>query len=419
LSRKPDFQHVGRSTYGQTLFNSIAILLGIGMLSEPLAFAYAGWGWGMALIIFYAVISCYTAKILARIILSDPRLRSYSDIGRKAFGPRATGFISMMFCLELFAVTVVLVTLYADSLHSLMPQYSQTSYKIIGLAIFIPSVFLPLSLLSYTSILGIISTVILVVVIFVDGFSKTEAPGSLWDPAPTAFGCESFNKMGLAFGLFMAGFSGHPVIPSLARDMADPSQFDHMINWAFVIATFIYTAIGAAGYLMFGKSVHDEISIDLLNTPGYAPLLNHICLWLLVISPLSKYGLNVQPLNTTIDIFLGIDSLSFTSPEGLADKPSNLMMSPHGRHVILKRFLGIAHRIAMPMASVSVSILIPEFSSMMAFLGSFSAFMLAVVGPILAKVTIAGRCGITDGLLMLTGVVMAAWGTYAATRAAT
>jgi hypothetical protein len=29
-------------------------------------------------------------------------------------------------------------------------------------------------------------------------------------------------------------FSGHAVIPSLARDMINPEDFDHMINWAFV-----------------------------------------------------------------------------------------------------------------------------------------------------------------------------------------
>jgi len=46
----------------------------------------------------------FSAKILAHIILSDPRIRSYSDIGRKAFGPKATPVISFMFCLELFAV---------------------------------------------------------------------------------------------------------------------------------------------------------------------------------------------------------------------------------------------------------------------------------------------------------------------------
>lgn len=45
-----------------------------------------------------------SAKILARIILADPHLRSYADIGKKAFGPASTPFISGMFCLELFSV---------------------------------------------------------------------------------------------------------------------------------------------------------------------------------------------------------------------------------------------------------------------------------------------------------------------------
>lgn len=42
------------------LFNSIAILLGFGMLAEPIAFAYAGWIAGFALIVLYGMITCYT-----------------------------------------------------------------------------------------------------------------------------------------------------------------------------------------------------------------------------------------------------------------------------------------------------------------------------------------------------------------------
>ena len=55
-------------------------------------------------------------------------------------------------------------------------------------------------------------------------------------------------------------FSGHAVIPTLARDMIDPTQFDEMINWAFAIATGIYGLLGVAGYIMFGNSVSDEVS---------------------------------------------------------------------------------------------------------------------------------------------------------------
>jgi vesicular inhibitory amino acid transporter len=85
--------------------------------------------------------------------------------------------------------------------------------------------------------------------------------------------------------------------------MVDPSEFDKMINWAFVIATVIYSAIGYAGYMMYGNSVSDEVcairfriwaafliatqlSVDMLNTQGFNPLLNQAALWMLVLNPL-------------------------------------------------------------------------------------------------------------------------------------
>ncbi|TFK57351.1 hypothetical protein OE88DRAFT_1651027 [Heliocybe sulcata] len=410
----------GKSTFGQTLFNSIAILLGIGMLSEPLAFAYAGWIGGTFLIIFYGYITCYTAKILAHIILDDPRLRSYADIGRKAFGPKSMPLTSAMFCLELFAVSVALVTLYADSLHSVLPTYSADTYKLLGLVVLVPTVFLPLSLLSYTSIMGIVSTLFLVVAIFIDGFSRKHSPGSLWEPAETNLGIHSVGELGIAFGLFMAGFSGHAVIPSLARDMIDPSQFDTMIDWAFSAATLIYAVIGVAGYLMFGDSVHDEISQDLLLMKGYNPLLNKIALWMLVINPLSKFALATRPLNlnVTLEIILGLETtLPPTSPEDHDLKPSpssGSSRSDSTRHMFLRRAFTVLERVLFTLLSVTVSILVPQFSSVMAFLGSFSAFLLCVIGPVSAKIALQGRCGLWDGLLLGVGIVMAVWGTGAA-----
>lgn len=87
----------------------------------------------------------------------------------------------------------------------------------------LPTVFLPLSLLSFSSVLGILSSVALIAVVLIDGFYKVscaecrgrthltfrqkEAPGSLWEPAPTSFGPESAMKLGVSFGLFMAGVS--------------------------------------------------------------------------------------------------------------------------------------------------------------------------------------------------------------------
>ncbi|KAF8446109.1 transmembrane amino acid transporter protein-domain-containing protein [Boletus edulis BED1] len=399
----------GRSTYGQTLFNCIAVLLGIGMLSEPLAFAYAGWFWGTILIIFFGLITCYTAKLLAHEILDDPRLHSYADIGRKAFGPKSSLPTNILFCLELFSLSVVLVTLTADSLEGVWPAYSANTYKVFSLFVLAPTVFMPLSILSLTSLLGISSTLLVIAVIFVDGFSKSDSPGSLWSPAHTSFSPATLGTIGVAFGLFMAGFSGHVVIPSLARDMIDPSQFDHMANRAFLVATFVYAIIGYAGYLMFGDSVSDEISRDLLATPGYNSTLNQLVMWLLVITPLSKFALSTRPLNIILESMLGLEVTS--SPTSVEDGKG---LEPEGRQKITKQFLVVLERIMVPAMSILVSILVPQFSSLMAFLGSFSAFVICVIGPISAKIAMTGRCRWHDAVLLGVSSLMAVWGTFSA-----
>ncbi|KAG2368254.1 transmembrane amino acid transporter protein-domain-containing protein [Suillus spraguei] len=404
VSLKNSSNHCGKSTYGQTLFNSIAILMGMGLLSEPLAFAYAGWIGGTVLIVFMGFVNCYTAKILAGIISVDPRLRSYADIGRKAFGPKSTALTTIMFCLELFACCFR--HLAADSMHEVMPAYSPDTLKIAFIVVLVPLVFLPLSILSYTSIFGICSTLLIILVIFIDGFSKQDAPGSLWSPAATSWGTGSMTELGIACGLLMAGFAGHPVIPSLARDMIDPSEFNHMINWAFVITTFIYGVIGYAGYLMFGRNVSDEISKDLMSTPGYNSWINEIALWTLVSTPLSKFPLNTRPINVILEIMLGIDDHSGIQLQ------LDTQVSTARR--LLKRVLFIVERISIPVLSILVSILVPEFSSLMAFIGAFSAFMLCVIGPISAKISLEGRYSFTDVLLLVMAVVMATWGTLAA-----
>lgn len=51
---------------------------------------------------------------------------------------------------------------------------------------------------------------------------------------------------------------------------------------------------------------------------------------------------------------------------------------------------------------------------MMAFLGSFSAFLLCVIGPVSAKIVLTGRCGLWDAILLVLATIMATWGTVAA-----
>lgn len=148
---------VGRSTVPQTISNSVNVLVGVGLLSLPLAMKQAGWFLGLVFLVFAAVTTSYTAKILARCLDVDPGLVTYADLAYVSFGHHARLVTSFLFCLELVGACVALVVLFGDSLHALLPGLSALQWKIVcGIAL-LPLNFVPLRLLSVTSVLGILS----------------------------------------------------------------------------------------------------------------------------------------------------------------------------------------------------------------------------------------------------------------------
>lgn len=148
---------VGQSTVPQTIFNSVNVLIGIGLLSLPLALQYSGWVLGLTFLVYSAVTTSYTAKILAKCLDVDKTLVTYADLAYISFGHHARLITSFLFCVELLGACVALVVLFADSLYALIPGLSILQWKFVCGLVLIPLNFLPLRFLSVTSILGIVS----------------------------------------------------------------------------------------------------------------------------------------------------------------------------------------------------------------------------------------------------------------------
>lgn len=149
----------GQSTLPQSIFNSINALIGVGLLSLPLAFKMSGWIFGLLLLTLNAGVTAYTGKILAKCMDFDPSLITYSDIAYVSFGSKARIVVSALFSLELVAACVALVILFADSLYSLIPGFASIDvWKCICACLILLLNSLPLRWLSYTSVIGIFST---------------------------------------------------------------------------------------------------------------------------------------------------------------------------------------------------------------------------------------------------------------------
>ncbi|CAD6971212.1 unnamed protein product [Tilletia controversa] len=307
----------GTSTFLQSWFNTLNALIGVGVLALPLAFALTGPILGPILFLLAGLLTNYTGKVLARIMARNPQLRTYADIGTFAFGPSARWMVTALFCLELWAVSTALIILFGDSVFAIAGRGSPAMWKAIGFVIILPTIFLPLRFLSPISVVGIISTITLFFVVLADGLIKKEAPGSLWEPRIDNLGPQ-WSSLPLSFGLIMSGFSSHPVIPSLFKDMKQPHRFPQMLDRAYIVATVVYLGMGLAGYLMFGSNVTDEITRDLSRIKEYPLVLNQMAIWLIIINPLAKFALAARPITTTAELIFGVEKSQTHIHEALA-----------------------------------------------------------------------------------------------------
>lgn len=147
----------GQSTLPQTILNSTNVLIGVGLLSLPMGLKYSGLLCGMILLLLSALVTSYTAKLLAKCMDRDHSLLSFADVAYASYGRKANIATSILFTMELLAACVALIVLFADSLNSLIPAVGVNEWKILCGLLLIPLNFIPLRLLSFTSILGIIS----------------------------------------------------------------------------------------------------------------------------------------------------------------------------------------------------------------------------------------------------------------------
>lgn len=123
----------------------------------------------------------------------------------------------------------------------------------------------------------------------------------------------------------------------------------------------------------------------------------------------------LMKVNLTLEMILGIETGTRASLDDHGVKATPETEETHStKNAALKSTFTVMERTLFTVVSVATSIMVPDFSSMMAFLGAFTSFLLCVIGPISAKMALTGECKFWDIVLLCLAVIMAAWGTFAA-----
>ncbi|KAL8855214.1 MAG: hypothetical protein Q9221_000120 [Calogaya cf. arnoldii] len=282
---------VGRSTLPQTVLNSVNVLVGVGILSLPLALSYSGWVFGVPFLLLAALATRYTAGLLAKCLNRFPKMTHFSEIGHAAFGTNMWIVMEILITLELGAANVALVVLFADSLNALIPDWGIVEWKIVCGIIILPLNFVPLQYLSITSVLGVLCSLGILVLVFTDGVTKGHSPGSLLKPAPTYPFPHHWSTLPLSFGLFMGKRRGSPISKMVAESQKLHGEatlcFRLYIETCGTLASFEKDLTSPSA----SHSVRDEITSSILLTAGYPPAISVAMVVFIAVIPITKIPL--------------------------------------------------------------------------------------------------------------------------------
>ncbi|KAJ3098246.1 hypothetical protein HDU97_004168 [Phlyctochytrium planicorne] len=383
----------GSSTL-QTIFNTVNLLLGLGLLSLPYAMRCGGWIPGLLILVSTALVTAYTAYILSRCLSlpSQRPLQNFADIGERAFGPHIRPFVSILFISELFVTCVAFIILISDSLNALLP-IDLMWCRVIAFAVCTAGTFVrQLKWISYASLIGVVASVNLVAVVVWDGLTKTEKPGSVWDWERTEVWSGGI-AVSLCFGIVMAGFAGHAVLPNIYLDMKDKSKFPLVLAVSFSIALTLYTTVAACGYMMFGDKTLEEITKNLaMDGSSVNKGLDLVTTGLIAFIPVPKFALTMAPVAIALDQYIG----SVLHRNGLLSLPTHpVTPNPHqssqhthshagGHRLILTppRPIQLILRTLLGAGTALLPLVIPHFDVVLSLLGCIFSTLVSVVIPV-------------------------------------
>ncbi|KAK6146903.1 hypothetical protein DH2020_017815 [Rehmannia glutinosa] len=279
------------------------------------------------------------------------------------------------------------------------------SYQICAITstlVILPTVWLRnLSLLSYVSVGGVVTLVLVVLCLLWVGVTSDVG----FHPSGKAL---DFTNLPITIGIYSFCYGSHSVFPNIYSSMQEPSRFPSVLVISFVTAGLLYAGIAVCGFLMFGESTNPQFTLNLptnlvasdiaawsvVRKQKHGPTFSGILPCFQVAAPVTKFGLTITPVALAIEELL----------------PAAQVRS-HGVSILI--------RTSLVVSTLIVALTVPYFGSVMALIGSFLVMLVSVVLPCACYLRI-GRGRLTKleiatcSLIIVVGVFCAIIGTYSA-----
>nr|XP_043618273.1 amino acid transporter AVT1I-like [Erigeron canadensis] len=391
VKEEEQYTNIGTASFISTCFNCLNALSGVGILSIPYALASGGW---LSLILLFVIAGStfYTGLLIKRCMHLDSTIRSYTDLGDRAFGKTGRMIVSVAMNVELYLVAAGFMILEGDNLSNLFPNMdfdiygthigAKSGFVVLFAIIVLPTSWLnSMSLLSYISASGVLASVVILCSIF-------------WAGAFDGIGFQvtgkavNWNGIPSAISLYAFCYCAHPVFPTLYTSMRNKRQFSKVMIVCFAFCTFTYTLMAVIGYLMFGSDVQSQITLNLPTNN----ISSKVAIWTTLVTPIAKYALMLTPVVNTIEAWF-LPSCNHRS-----------------RSFLIRTILMIS--------TVIIALSVPFFGYLMSLVGALLSVTTSLTIPCLCYLKISGTYGrvgvemVIVWLVVLIGLIVAAVGTY-------
>lgn len=356
----------------------IFTLQGMFVLGLPYAVLHGGY-LGLFLIIFTAVVCCYTGKILIACLYEEneegERIRvrdSYVDIANACCAPRfpvlGGHVVNVAQIIELVMTCILYVVVSGNLMYNSFPglPISQKAWSVFAAAALVPCAFV--RNLKAVSKLSLLCTIVhFIINVMVIAYCLSHAQDWAWDKVKFYIDVKKFP---ISIGIVVFSYTSQIFLPSLEGSMQKPAEFHCMLEWTHIAACILKGLFALVAYLTWADDTKEVITDNL--PPGIRMWVNIF----LVAKALFSYPL---------PFFAAVDILEKSFFQDGAAFPN--CYDTDGR---LKSW-GLAMRIVLVVFTLLMAIFVPHFALLMGLTGSLTGAGLCFLLPCLFHLKLLWR----------------------------
>ncbi|KAG7396681.1 hypothetical protein PHYBOEH_001910 [Phytophthora boehmeriae] len=300
-----------------SVFNLAGATLGAGALSLPYAVAVSGLGFAVAQLALAAVLTVYTIRLLIRaedITKYEKELKSYEDLAMHCFGTKMTIFVEINILVFCFGISVAYLVTLGDIITPLgelcFGIHSVFAQRWVLMTISCGTIMLPLSLLKdisslqFSSILGVLSIIFLVVAVSIRSIMYASDRGIPEDVSWVIDLTRGPDFM-LSVPIVMFAFTCQVNVFSIYTELQRPCirRMNKVVDRATLISFLIYLSIGVVAYLAFGPELaKPQYKGNILLSFPMSDTLIAISRAAITFTVAVAFPLNIFPCRFTIDM---------------------------------------------------------------------------------------------------------------------